>query len=910
MIEFSPKNQLLEALSQQLTEDEWQEGLKIYQEGKVKLLSLFENLVSAKVNAGPRGFNIHLKLHKTQHFIQWAECNCTRNRKSSEYCQHIAAVLLYMSERNPELVSETTKLRFSEAAKKIENTSYSERIISQISQNISDISENESMMQVCFEINAGDLKKWDLKIDEQAQLFKAISPEDKSQLKPELKKLKIIENKLIPAYYLYLNQNQELEQRKIVVWKSEAQKLPKKLIGFEKEVIRLNDGEKNLNKIYGFFADSKRIIIGNKFVKINKFGFAEISLKSCDWKESAHKSVFNDEDAETIISQNNTKNHSQEERYLSLELANLQFEREPELTDVQVDEIDGWFYLNPIYKVGKTDTAMGNLVKEHVLKHRSFAKQKDRWIRIPELVKEFNWSLDSKNKIKLNRVELLRFQQELYNIKTIENRSEVLKKIIDHSSFQYPTPPEALSNTKLNLRDYQTDGYKWLWWLYKSELHGLLADDMGLGKTHQAMALLCAIMAENKKNNKNSHFLVVCPTSIVDHWIDKVESFAKNLNIISYYGPKRISLSNQLSKFNTVITSYGTLLRDQSILKSLSWDALILDEVHYVKNNKTSTYRAVTSLNAKLRLGLSGTPIENRPEELRNLFDILIPGYLGPNKNSKTKEPEDKKHSRLRNLVNPLQLRRTKLEVLRDLPEKVEDIRHCLLSDEQSQLYREVIQTKGQELVAQIKDTKNTFSYFNLLTVLHILKQICNHPDLVKENGSWNGGESGKFELLKELIKEALQSEQKIVIYSQYLKMIEFIKEYLKEIRVNFVSLTGKSQQRGKIIEKFQSDPNIKVFVGSLMAGGIGIDLTAASVVIHYDRWWNSSKEDQATDRVHRIGQNNFVQVIKMVTRGTLEERIDSMIQKKSKLIDKFFSANENIVKKLKREELIKLLEI
>jgi SNF2 family DNA or RNA helicase len=253
-------------------------------------------------------------------------------------------------------------------------------------------------------------------------------------------------------------------------------------------------------------------------------------------------------------------------------------------------------------------------------------------------------------------------------------------------------------------------------------------------------------------------------------------------------------------------------------------------------------------------------------------------------------------------------MRRNKANVLHDLPEKVEDIRHCTLSNDQVKIYREVLELKARPILETLKDENNPVPYLHVFAVLTLLKQVCNHPLLVHP-GKLDQYESGKFEALKEILTEALDSGHKVVIYSQYVEMIRLISLYLEQQTIHHVILTGQTKNRGKVIETFQTDPNCKIFVGSLLAGGIGIDLTAASVVVHYDRWWNASKENQATDRVYRIGQNKNVQVLKLVTRGTLEEKIDALINTKKELFEKFMDRDEEIFKTLTRSQLIDLLQ-
>jgi SNF2 family DNA or RNA helicase len=436
---------------------------------------------------------------------------------------------------------------------------------------------------------------------------------------------------------------------------------------------------------------------------------------------------------------------------------------------------------------------------------------------------------------------------------------------------------------------------------------------MGLGKTHQTMALLYAV----SQTRKNPKFLVISPTTVLDHWLDKIEEFAPGLKPIKYHGLKRQGLLSGLgSQKHTVLSSYGIVMRDIAQLGEIEWDVVVLDEAHFVKNNDTATYRAVCNLKSKSRFCLSGTPMENHLGELKAVFDFLVPGYLGSDDYFKktwlqpvstgTAAPQD---TSLQRLIHPFKMRRTKNLVLKDLPEKVEDIRHCTLSEEQQSMYKQTMDMKVRPLMDLVKDETKAIPFLHVFSVLTLLKQICDHPSVLTGRETWRDHQSGKFELFKELIQESIESGHKIVVYSQYLDMLGIISDYLKSESIDHELLTGSTTNRGKVIARFQKDDNCKVFCASLLAGGIGIDLTAANVVIHYDRWWNASKENQATDRVHRIGQNRNVQVLKLVTRDTLEERIDQLIKKKKALFEKFLDQDEEIFKSLTRSEIIELLD-
>jgi SNF2 family DNA or RNA helicase len=567
-----------------------------------------------------------------------------------------------------------------------------------------------------------------------------------------------------------------------------------------------------------------------------------------------------------------------------------------------------------MFETGDGSISMVDILLEYRSKKREYFRSGKKWLKVPEFVTQYAWQVDESNKsLKLDTVAMIRFKAAIGELDKFAGSKKLLDKLRERTEFQAETTPPKLDGSRLQLRTYQSEGYGWMWWLHANGLSGLLADEMGLGKTHQTMALLHAI-SQSKKNPK---FLVICPTTVLDHWLDKIEEFAPGLKPIKYHGLKRQGLLTGLgSQKHTVLSSYGIVMRDIAQLGAVDWDVVVLDEAHFVKNNDTATYRAVCNLKSKSRFCLSGTPMENHLGELKAVFDFLVPGYLGSDDFFKKKwiQPitngvETAQDMSLQKLIHPFKMRRTKNLVLKDLPEKVEDIRHCSLSEEQQTMYRQTMEMKVRPLMELVKDENKAIPFLHVFSVLTLLKQICDHPSVLRGKDTWRDHQSGKFELFKELIQEAIESGHKVVVYSQYLDMLAIISDYLKSESIDHEVLTGSTTNRGKVIERFQKDDNCKVFCASLLAGGIGIDLTSANVVIHYDRWWNASKENQATDRVHRIGQNRNVQVLKLVTRDTLEERIDQLIKKKKALFEKFLDQDEEIFKSLTRSEIIELLD-
>ena len=317
-----------------------------------------------------------------------------------------------------------------------------------------------------------------------------------------------------------------------------------------------------------------------------------------------------------------------------------------------------------------------------------------------------------------------------------------------------------------------------------------------------------------------------------------------------------------------------------------------------IKNADTATHHALRAIEKRIAIGLTGTPIENHEGELKALLDFVVPGYL-------PKHVDDR--STLQRLVRPFVLRRTKAQVLTQLPPKIVDKRFCELTSEQRALYRRVIEARAKPLQSQLHAGARV-SYVHIFAALNYLKQICNHP---ASAGGGFGADvpSGKWDMFVHLLDECMTSGLKVVVFSQYLQMLAMIEDHLFRNDIGYASIKGGTKERGAEIARFRDDPDCRVFTASLRAGGLGIDLTSASVVIHYDRWWNQAREDQATDRVHRLGQNKGVQVIKLISRNTIEEKIDELIARKGELATELIRPDDpSLVKQFTREELDELL--
>ena len=448
-------------------------------------------------------------------------------------------------------------------------------------------------------------------------------------------------------------------------------------------------------------------------------------------------------------------------------------------------------------------------------------------------------------------------------------------------------------SVKASLRPYQHEGFRWLRFLAKHHLNGILADDMGLGKTLQTLAYLAAEHAA--KPGKPS--LVVAPTSVVPNWESEAARFTPHLKVLVHHGNDRAAAIDDIFTADLVITSYPLLHRDIGVLAETEWHSVILDEAQHIKNPKSITARSACVLTASHRLCLSGTPMENHLGELWSLMHFLMPGFLPDEKtfNSAIRKPIERDRSgdaqaTLNRRVSPLILRRTKDQVAADLPPKTELIHHIDLTRRQIDLYESVRATMDERVREAIAAKGLAKSHIIVLDALLKLRQICCHPSLLNSPAADKVDESAKLEYLTdELLPQLLEEGRRILLFSQFTSMLALIESHMETHGIPFLKLTGQTKNRAELVKKFQSG-EIPVFLISLKAGGTGLNLTAADTVIHYDPWWNPAAENQATDRAHRIGQTKPVFVHKLVCRGSIEDRILDLQKQKSALVKALLS--------------------
>ncbi|EOU1110453.1 DEAD/DEAH box helicase [Clostridium perfringens] len=529
------------------------------------------------------------------------------------------------------------------------------------------------------------------------------------------------------------------------------------------------------------------------------------------------------------------------------------------------------------------------------------------------------------NEVYIDKSKVLYIQEKLKdrNLSFIKG-GNVLQEIVGkllNKEFKRKLVPKALN---AELRPYQKEGFKWINEITDLGFGGVLADDMGLGKTLQIIAFLLS--------QKKSKSIVVVPTSVIYNWMDEFEKFAPSIRVGLVHGSKskrdkvlrdfkrglgiKIEEKNlkekSYEKYDVLLTTYGTLKNDEKAYENLSFDYCIIDEAQNIKNPSAQATLSVKNIKSRCNIALTGTPIENNLMELWSIFDFVMPGYLFTKERFRERFILDESSlSELKSLITPFILRRLKEEVLSELPEKLEKKYLVEMKGKQKQLYSFYVNAIKNQLNENKSSEKSGRDKINLFAYLTKLREICLDPSLVVPD--YKGG-SSKLTVVKEIVKDASESGKKILLFSQFTSVLQKIEEDFKKEDISYLYLDGGTSAKDRVerVKKFNEDSNIKVFLISLKAGGVGLNLTSASVVIHFDPWWNPAVEDQATDRAHRFGQENKVEVIKLVAKDTIEEKIVLMQEDKRELIQSLMDGKTMDGKGLKRlteEEISKLFE-
>ncbi len=456
------------------------------------------------------------------------------------------------------------------------------------------------------------------------------------------------------------------------------------------------------------------------------------------------------------------------------------------------------------------------------------------------------------------------------------------------------------------LRPYQKLGIAWLWHLYKHGLGGILADEMGLGKTIQALGVMEALFLENPQAPP---VLVVCPASLTENWRRETLRFTQGLAHCIHHGNQRLADAQQVLAQRVIITSYGTLARDQALFSKIPFSLIIADEAQHIKNRNTQNAQALRTLKAQSRFVLTGTPLENSVEDLHALFEFLMPGYLAsPATPSQARENRQWYDVRQREQAAPYVLRRSKAQVTPELPKKIEQTLFCSFEPKQEALYNAVLAKTRKEIFdLEMAGASHGHVYMAALTQLLRLRQICAEPRLL--DPSLSAQDSAKFRILKELIEEAQDDGHRLLVFSQFASLLRILAQDFDKSGLRYTYLDGQTVNRQAVCDTFNNDPEIPVFLISLKAGGVGLNLASANTVVFCDPWWNPAVEAQAVDRAHRIGQTRTVTSIKLIAANTVEEKIVELQRQKASLLEDLFSSSEQANAKLALEGVKKLLK-
>lgn len=638
----------------------------------------------------------------------------------------------------------------------------------------------------------------------------------------------------------------------------------------------------------------------------------KIEMELERYKFIKHKDKFifigNDEDKYILLSEGINHLNKIGNVTLSNEFGEIKLIKSKDILS-EIEEIDDYYKLD--YKIDGVDYSEIAEIMERIKKGSSFYKTKgNNFLDLKDMeVVEFFKTIEElnlfnnvyKEEIYVDKYNLLHLENKIRNkrIPFISGEEKINELInnLNNKEQNYDIPKDL----NANLRDYQIKGYNWLKSIENLGFGGILADDMGLGKTIQTITLLLS--------NKNKKSLIITPTSVVYNWKSEFEKFADTLNVGVIHGSvsERKKVKEDYKEYDVLLTTYGTLRSDYEWYEDKKFDFCIIDEAQNIKNKKSKITELIKSIKANCKLALTGTPIENNLLELWSIFDFIMPGYLYNEERFKGKflNGDDENLRNLKELISPFILRRLKEDVLDELPDKIEKEYLIPMTFSQKQIYNSYMKEVKKKLKEnkKIKDNKIV-----ILSYLTKLRQLCLDPSLLIDDFK---EESAKIKAVKEIIKETIDSNRKIIIFSQFTSVLKKIGDKLEEDNISYLYLDGsiKAKERINLVDEFNNrDKNI--FLISLKAGGVGLNLTSASVVVHFDPWWNPAVQDQATDRAHRLGQKNIVEVIKLISKDTIEEKIIKLQEEKKELISKIIDGdmlNGETLNTITEEELLKL---
>jgi len=581
---------------------------------------------------------------------------------------------------------------------------------------------------------------------------------------------------------------------------------------------------------------------------------------------------------------------------------------------VEVRENIDWFDIHAIIKFGDYEISFKDLRKIILRKGNEILLPNGEIGIIPDAwIKEYSELFAFMDENRVNGHELVLKKHHLALVKDLETgnlaKVSMSKKLEKLRNFEQIGDADVPKSFVGDLRPYQKAGFNWLNFLNQFKFGGCLADDMGLGKTVQTLTLLQYL----KENGEKSPSLLVMPTSLIYNWELEANKFTPELKVYNYTGTNRVKDVSQFNGYDLVLTSYGITRLDIEILQEFYFNYIILDESQAIKNPNSNISKCVKKLASRNKLILTGTPLENSTLDLWSQMTFINPGLLGNQSffrneflNPIEKQNDQDKTKKLYSIIKPFILRRHKSQVATELPEKVESVKYCTMTAMQEEQYEEVKSYFRNKILEQIENVGVNKSHMILLQGLTKLRQIANHPKMVDLE---YGGDSGKLDALTGMVLSAISENHKILIFSQFVKHLNIVSDFLKSKKIDFAYLDGSTKDRQAQVERFQNDEDLKLFLISLKAGGLGLNLTKAEYVFILDPWWNPAVEQQAIDRAHRIGQENKVFTYKFITKNTVEEKILNLQKRKVRLAADLITTEESFVKDLSKEDIELLLE-
>ncbi|MBK0380266.1 DEAD/DEAH box helicase [Mucilaginibacter segetis] len=581
--------------------------------------------------------------------------------------------------------------------------------------------------------------------------------------------------------------------------------------------------------------------------------------------------------------------------------------------NLEVSENNDWFDINAVVYFGTYRIPFIQL-KNHILNHKKeFLLPSGEIAVIPEKwFSQFGNLLhfsESGDQLKLRR----------HHIGLVTNLAEgemagiaMSRKLQKLSDFETPAEVPMPLNFNGSLRHYQKAGYNWFHFLKDYHFGGCLADDMGLGKTIQTLALLQKHKEDTEAAGSKSTSLIIMPTSLIYNWLNEAKKFAPQLKMMVHTGAFRYKSAEVFNNYDVVITTYGISRIDIDLLKEYFFDYIILDESQNIKNASSKSFQSVRLLKSRFKLILSGTPVENSVNDLWTQMSFINPGLLGAQQFFQNefvtpieKKKDEEKARKLQAIIKPFVLRRTKEQVATELPPKTENLFYCQMSEEQAEVYDKVKSEYRNELLRSLEDGTYAQTQMQVLQGLIKLRQIANHPYMIDQDYE---GDSGKFENVLHTLANVLDGGHKVLVFSQFVKQLSIYREYFDAEGIPYVYLDGSTQNRGDVVKKFQEDSKTRVFLISIKAGGVGLNLTEADYVFILDPWWNPAVEQQAIDRTHRIGQTKNVFIYKFITKDTVEEKILALQQRKLSVARSLITTEESFIKSLTPDDIKEIL--